>query len=203
MSILPLTLAAFVLYAVTQPTTRVLSGYASIQDHDVGYLLIQLLTCFGALLAAIYVLSDRSPYPFLAMGLAGAVLVALLAIATFDAVSLAGPITNLVTNGEDRTRALGPFSNPNYLGAFAAITAVGAASLATHARSRRGTITLLAIAALIGTGVALSLSRGAILAAFAGFAWLALARSRLLAGLVIGIGIVGALVVYPAFSNGG
>ena len=199
LSVVPLTLVGFVLYAFTQQLPEMLGGYVSVQDHDVGYLLIQLLICFGTILAAIYVLSDRSPYPFLVMGLAGAVLVALLAIATFESVSLAGPITNLVSNGEDRTRALGPFSNPNYLGAFAAIIAVGAASLATHARSRRGTVALLAVSALVGTGVVLSLSRGAILAAFAGFAWLALARSRVLAGLVIAIGIVGALVIYPAF----
>ena len=199
LSALPVILIAFVVYAAAQQLPELLSGYASSLDHDVGYLFIQLLTWFGTVLAATYVLRDRSPYPFLAMALAGAVLVALLAIVTYDATGIAGLVANLVPPADNRTRALGSFSNPNYLGAYAAMMTVTAAALATLTRSRRVFIALLVVAGLTLVVVALSLSRGAIVAALVGFAWLSLSRSRALAGVVLAIAVVGALVIYPAF----
>lgn len=198
-SALALTLIAFVLYATAQQLPELLNEYRGTLDHDVGYLYIQLLTSFGGIMAATYVLTNRSPYPFLVMALGGAVLVAVLALLTYDAGTIPTFIANLVPASDNLTRALGSFSNPNYLGAFAAALTVTAAALASHVRSRLVFVVLLGIAALMGIGVVISLSRGAIVATLVGLSWLALARSRALAVLVLAVAVFGALVVYPAF----
>lgn len=198
-SALVVILTAFVLYAGAQQLPELLNGYRGRLDHDVGYLFIQLLTSFGAILAAAFVLRGRSPYPFLVMALAGGALVALLAILTYNANPIPEVISNLVPGSDNLTRALGSFSNPNYLGAFAAMLTVTAAALASRVRSRFLFIVLVGVAALTGLGVVISLSRGAIVAALVGASWLALARSRLLAVLVLGVAVIGAFVIYPAF----
>lgn len=199
LSALAVILTAFVVYAAAQQLPELLNGYRGTLDHDVGYLFIQLLTCFAAIMAATYVLSDRSPYPFLVMALAGATLVAVLALLTYDVEAIPGFIAGLVPASDNLTRALGSFSNPNYLGAFAAMLTVTAVALATRVKSWRTFVALIAIAVLIGLGVVVSLSRGAFIATLVGLAWLALARSRLLAVVVLAASVLGALVVYPAF----
>jgi O-antigen ligase len=200
-SILPILLAAFVLYAAVQQLPEMLNGYRGSLDHDVGYLFGQLSICFGVILASAYVLSGRSPYPFLVMALAGASVVSLLAVLTYDATAIPSLVVNLVPASDNLTRAIGSFSNPNYLGAFAALLSVTAAALASRVQSRILVVVLLAIAALMAVGVVVSLSRGAIAATLAGLAGLALSRSRALAVLILVAGVVGAFVVYPAFVN--
>lgn len=199
LSALAVILTAFVVYAGAQQLPELLNGYRGTLDHDVGYLFIQLLTCFGGIMAATYVLADRSPYPFLVMALSGATLVAVLALLTYDVTTIPAFIANLAPGSDNLTRALGSFSNPNYFGAFAAMLAVTAAALASRVRSRRIFVVLIAIAALMGLGVLVSLSRGAIVAALVGLAWLALARSRALAFVILVAAVLGAFVVYPAF----
>jgi O-antigen ligase len=198
-SALAVIITAFVVYVTAQQLPELLNGYRGSLDHDVGYLFIQLLTCFGTILAATYVLSNRSPYPFLVMALAGAALVAVLAILTYDATTIPAFIVNLVPASDNLTRALGSFSNPNYLGAYTAALAVIAAALASRVRSRRYFFALVGLAALSGVGVVISLSRGAIVAALVGVSWLALARSRALAAFVLAAAVIGAFVIYPAF----
>jgi O-antigen ligase len=198
-SAIALLLVAFVLYASVQQLPELLNGYAGRLDHDVGYLYFQLLTGFGLILAATYVMSGRSPYPFLAMAMASAVLVALLAVATYDATTLPSLIANLVPASDNLTRALGSFSNPNYLGAYAAMLTVVAVALASHTRSRLVLVVLIGIAVLTSVALVISLSRGAIIAALVGMSWLALARSRKLALVVLAAAIFGTFVIYPLF----
>ena len=194
-----LLLTAFVLYVTVQQLPEMASGYAGRQDHAVGYLFFQLLTGFGLVVAAVWVLSDRSPYPVIAMGLAGAATAALIAIVPYLAPAIGGPFINLAGHSEDVTRASGPFSNPNFMGASAAMAVAAAAGLLTSGRSRLMKGLLLGTTILLGWAVALSLSRGALITAVAGLAWLAVSRSRASAALVIVMGIVGALVIYTAF----
>lgn len=194
-----LLLSAFALYVTVQQLPEMASGYAGQQAHDVGYLFFQLLTGFGLVVAAIWVLSDRSPYPVIAMGLAGAATAALIAIVPYLAPAVAGPFVNLAGGSADMTRATGPFGNPNFMGASAAMAIAAAAGLLASGESRVMKGLLLGTTILLGCAVGLSLSRGALVTAVAGLAWLAISRSRAFAALAIVLGIVGALVIYPAF----
>lgn len=194
-----LLLGAFVLYVTVQQLPEMLSGYAGQRAHDVGYLYFQLMTGFGTVLAAIWVLHARSAMPAIAMGLAGATLAAMVAVVPYFAPDLAGVFANLTGASDDPTRASGTFSNPNFMGASAAMALVAAASVFTLARSRFRRGFLVAAIVFLAGAIALSLSRGALLTAFIGVAWVVMLRSpRAAIGVVI-VGLVGALFVYPAF----
>ena len=194
-----LALSAFVLYVTVQQLPAMASGYAGLQAHAVGYLFFQLVTGFGLVVTAIWVLSDRSPYPVMTMGLAGAATAALIALVPYALPAISGPFVNLSGHSADLTRASGPFSNPNFMGASAAMALAGAAALLLTVRSDRARSLLLIVSLLVGGAVLVSLSRGALIASVAGLAWLAISRSRASAVIVAIVGLVGALVVYPAF----
>ncbi len=194
-----LLLVAFVLYATAQQLPEMLAGYASQEDHDVGYLFFQLMTTFGTILATVWVLAGRSPYAVLAAALVGAVLAGLIALMTFGSPPVGPPLANLVAESDDLTRAIGPFGNPNYLGVFAAIASAAALGLATVASSRLTRAALITAALVLVATLALSLSRGAIVAILVGIASLVFSRSRAAAVAIMCLGIVGAVVVYPAF----
>ena len=85
-----------------------LAGYASKADHDVGFLYFQFLTAVGLLIAAGYLLEGRSPYPVLVLGLAGALLTATIALATYKAPPTGPPFAGLIARPETALRALGP-----------------------------------------------------------------------------------------------
>ena len=194
-----LLLIAFVLYVTAQQLPEMLAGYGSPDAHDVGYLYFQLLSAVGVVLAAGYLLADRSPYPVVAFSLAGALLVTAIALASYGAASVTPPLGNLVAPSTDLGRATGTFSNPNYLGSYAAVVSVAAVGMAMRARASILRV-LLGVTALLLTGVvALSLSRGAMVACVVGLAVLVLNRSRLLAGVVLALGVAGAVLIYPAF----
>jgi hypothetical protein len=194
-----LLLAAFVFFVTVQQLPEMASGYAGSRAHDVGYLYFQLLTGFGLVVAAIWVLHGRSPYPVIVMGMAGATLAAAVAVLPYLAPGVVWPLENLAGPRDDFTRANGVFSNPNYMGASAAVSLAGAAALVVLARSTTTRFLMILSAALIAGAALLSLSRGAFVAAFFGVAWLLLARDRRAAILVGGLGILGLFVLYPAF----
>jgi len=190
-------LVGFILFVTISQTPDMLTGWAGTVGHLVGFQYIQLLTGFGAAIAAVYVLSNRSPYPVLVMGLSGAGVAALIAVVMFRASY--GPFINLAVASTDGSRALGPFGNPNYLGVFMAIAMSAALGLAVGARSRRARAALVATAVLLGAAMAVSLSREALIAAAAGVLILVWWRSRRLAIVAILVGVPAALLIYPAF----
>lgn len=194
-----LLLIGFVLYVTVQQLPEMLAGYASIDDHNVGFLFFQLLSGVGAVVAAGYLLNGRSPYPVLVMATAGAALVAVITLGAYGAASVALPLVNLVAPSPDIGRATGTFSNPNYLGTFAALMVVATVSLSMITRSPRTRILLVFTAVVLTVAVGLSLSRGAMVATLIGLAVLLVARSRALAVTFLGGGILAAVLIYPAF----
>jgi O-antigen ligase len=194
-----LVLLAYVLYITVQQAPEMLAGYATKADHDVGFLYFQFLTAVGVLIAAGYLLEGRSPFPVLALGLAGALLTSIIALATYDAPPTGPPFAGLIARPETAVRALGPFGNPNYMGTFAALAIALALGLMTIVRSRAWRAALFGLVIVVGVALVLSQSRGAIVAAFAGLAAASLARSRALAvAMVIG-GVLIAFLLYPVF----
>ena len=195
-----LLLSGFVLYVAGQQMPDLIAGYVGDQGHLVAYQFGQLLTGFGAVVVAAYVLRGRSPYPFLAVGLASAVLAALLAVVTFDNPGVGAPIYGLLAHSGFDQRAVGSFYNPNYFGVFEAIAMITAVGWMLGARSRRLRWVLLATAIVLGLAVALSLSRGAAIALAAGLACLGFSRSRARTGTVIAAGLLVAVVLlFPLF----
>ena len=79
---------AILVFVTVQQAPETLTGYATEADHGVGYLYLQLLSGFGAVIASIWLLRDRSPLPVLAMVIAGAVTGALIAILPYLLPSL-------------------------------------------------------------------------------------------------------------------
>ena len=192
-------LLGYVLYITVQQAPEMLAGYASKADHDVGFLYFQFLTAVGLLIAAGYLLEGRSPYPVLVLGLAGALLTATIALATFEAPPTGPPFAGLIARPETAVRALGPFGNPNYMGTFAALAIALALGLMAIAKSRPWRAVLVGIILVVGVALALSQSRGAIVAAFVGVAVVGLAKSRALAVAIVSAGVAAAFVLYPAF----
>lgn len=194
-----LLLSAFVLFVTVQQSPEMAAGYSGQQAHAVGYLFFQLLTAFGFVVAAIWLLADRSPYPALAMGIAGASVAAAIALVPYLLPAFGAPFANLSGHSEDLTRASGPFSNPNFMGASMAMAFAATVAMVVISRGPRIRSVLILVAIALGGAILISLSRGALVAAVAGVAWLALSRSRTTAVAVLVIGLVGAFVIYPAF----
>jgi O-antigen ligase len=194
-----LILLAYVVYITVQQAPEMLAGYVTKADHDVGFLYLQFLTAVGLLVAAGYLLENRSPFPVLALGLAGALLTAIIALATYDGPPTGPPLAGLVARPDIAVRALGPFGNPNYMGTFGAMAIALALGLMTIVRSRRWQAALFGLVVVVGSALALSQSRGAIVAAFVGLAAAGIARSRALAVAIIGAGLATAFLLYPAF----
>jgi len=192
-------LFGFVLYVVVLQTPDLIAGYAGDQGHLVGYLFEQLLTGFGAVVGAACVLNRRSPFPFLAMGLASAVLSAVLAFLTLSTPAVGPPIVGLIADS-NIDRAIGSFGNPNYFGVFEAIATVAAVSWMIDTRSTRPRVVLLATVIVLGTAVVLSLSRGAVIAFAAGIACLVFSRSRARTAWIVVAGLaVATVVLFPIF----
>lgn len=190
---------AYIAYIGVQHLPELLAGYSTNDDHEVGFLFLQVAAGFGLVVAAAYLLRGRSPYPILTVALVGATLAGLIAILTYDHPPAGPPLAGLVALPDRAVRAAGPFGNPNYLGTLVSLTAVIGASLLTVVRTRRARA-FLATAVAVAVGALLfSQSRGALIAAFLGFASLTWARSRRLAIIVVGVGVIAAVVLYPAF----
>jgi O-antigen ligase len=195
-----LVLLAFVVYVWAEQTPDMIAGYVGDRGHLAGSLFAQLITGFGAIIAAAYVLRGRSPYPFLALGLASATFAAILAIVTTNNPAVGPPIAGLLDPSHIDQRGIGTFSNPNYFGLFEAIAMVTAAGWMIGTHSPRLRFVLLVTSAVLGVGLALSLSRGAVIAMPAGLACLAFASTRArTAGLFAAGLIVATLVLFPIF----
>jgi O-antigen ligase len=195
-----LLLTGFVLYVAVQQTPEMVAGYTG----SVGYLSYslfrELVTGFGTVLVAAYVLPGRSPFPFLAIVLVSAILATVLAILTVNSPVVGPPLAGLLTHDVVAGRGIGPFGNANYFGLFEAIAIVTAVGLSFGIRSVPLRWVLLAASVAFGIGVALSLSRGAIVALVAGLACLAFsrARARIAVGITAGL-LAAGLVLFPIF----
>jgi len=195
-----LPLLGFVLYVWAQQTPEMVAGYAGESGHLAASQFAQLLTGFGAIVVAAYVLRGRSPYPFIAVGLASAVLAALLALVVSYNPEVGAPIRGLLAPTSIDQRGSGSFYNPNYFGVFEAIAIVTTVSWAIGTRSARVRILLLAACAVLGVGLALSLSRTGMIALTAGFVCLAFSRFRPRTAGMIAVGLLAAaIVLFPLF----
>lgn len=190
---------AFLGFVTVQQLPELAAGYTSAADHDVGFLYLQLVSAVGTILVAGHLLRDRSPYPIIAMAMASAGLVACIAVASNGQSVIAPPLSNLVAPSSDLGRATGSFSNPNYLGAYAAVMLVAGAGLFMAMPGRLARAALGVDIILLSAALAVSLSRGGFLAAVAGVALLLVARGRALALTILVTGAIGAAFIYPIF----
>lgn len=202
MSVSLFLLIGFVIYVVAQQIPDMLGGWAGEIGHLVGYQLFQLLTGFGAIIATALVVNGRHPWPYLLALVLSATFAAALALVSYGHVDITGPVANLVQAWTDPTRAVGPFGNPNYLGQFMATAVVLAAGLAVGHQAAVVRMAALLSLPLVGAGLAVSLSRGAVLAAFAGVLLLAIARGRRAALVVIALGTPFAIAAYELLLSG-
>jgi hypothetical protein len=169
------------------------------RELEISSLYSQVLTGLLGFAIATVVLRARSPIPILAAALAAAVLQSLLALSQWIGVD--GPFGGLIGEMIPGYRASGSFGDPNYMGSFLAAATTLAVACAILARSERMRVVLSASAVFIFVGVAVSMSRGALLAIVAGIITLAFLRNRRAGILVAGAALVIATVVYPAFAD--
>jgi putative inorganic carbon (HCO3(-)) transporter len=190
-------LLAFVLYVFVQQLPEMVSGYAGKDAHLVSSLFLQLVLCAATVVAGGIVLRGRRPLPFIAALLVSAILASLLAVLSV-ATTVGPPLANLLEHPGD-VRVTGPFGNPNSFGLFLATGIALTAALwvkASRPLVRRG---LVATGAVLMAGLALSFSRGGVLAVAAGAVALVFARNRALGIAAAVVGLVLALIIYPAF----
>lgn len=193
-----LLLFAFVLYVFVQQLPEMATGYAGTRAHDLGFLFFQLLTGLGTVVAAGFVMRDRSPYPFLVALLLSATFAAVLGILTNGE----GPhawLENLMSPANIGGRVTGTFGNPNAYGQSLAYGIVLAAGWMTFTRSLRLRAALLAAIGIMVYAVSLSLSRGAIATLLAGLVVLAFARGRAIGFAAVGVALALVIVGYPLF----
>ena len=164
----------------------------------VGYQFLQLVTGFALVVAAAFVIKDRRPGPFIAAAVAGSVIGAIVAILTFDNPAVGPPIAGLLAV-TDTGRAAGPFVNPNYFGLLEAASITVTVAWAIRTSSNRLRAALWGVVAILGVGLLLSLSRGAMAALFVGLTAVAFARSRALGVAAIVVGVALIIAIYPAF----
>ncbi|MFN2595266.1 MAG: O-antigen ligase family protein [Actinomycetota bacterium] len=93
---------------------------------------------------------------------------------TIQALTSIHELTSFYSGAVVSGRAAGLFQEPNQLGDFCAMTALLTAGMALGAKTRWGTITLVGAFGVLVTGLTLSLSRGAWIAAVPGVVLLAL-----------------------------
>ncbi len=190
-------LGAFVIYAFLQQLPQLLSGYDTVEAHDIGYLFYQLGAGFGTVLVAGFVLRGRSPYPVFAALLLSATFAAALAALTTDGAG--GALRNLIPPSDIGSRTTGPFGNPNNFGQLLAYGIVLATSWFSITRSPVVRWGLIAISVVLAYGLVLSLSRGAAATCFVGLVALAFGHSRR-AGLAVAVaGVLLVAVGYPLF----
>lgn len=194
-------LSAFVVYAGVQQLPDMISGYPGPQSQFVGASYKQLLTGFGECIAAALVMTQRKPQPFLVAALASAGVAAVLTIVAPSGSVLWASLSDSLATATGEARAVGPFGNANYFGLFVATAITTAAGWMVWARSPRTRVLLFATCAALGVALALTLSRGAMVALAAGGVCLAFTRRRALGVAVAGTALVLVAVVYPAFAD--
>ena len=93
-------LLGYLVYVSAQQLPDMLAGYRGDEGHTIGYLFFQVLTGFGLVLVAGYVLRGRSPLPVLTMALLGAAVAATVTAATFENQGAGSPFGGLVAVAE-------------------------------------------------------------------------------------------------------
>jgi O-antigen ligase len=192
-----LLLLAFTLYVAVQQLPHLVAGYPGPVSHHIGYLFIQFSTLTAVAVAAAYVIRGRAVAPFLAAGVLGAAVAAILTIAVY--VLPAGSLANLVVRPEPGSRVVGPFGDPNYFALFQATAISAALAIFVIARSRTVRLLLAATLILLGIAFAIALSRAALVALAAGVLTLAFTRSRRTGLLAVAAVAVFVFVVYPVY----
>lgn len=192
-------LLAWLVFVVVQQVPDAVSGYRGLEGSFVLAQFKQVLIGTGAAIAAGVVLNHRRPYPYLIAAVASATLAGIIAIAASSGLTVGTPLEHLVATSEVGLRATGPFGNSNYFGLLeaTAIAVVTGWMVWTHARSAR--LLLFATCMLLGIAIALSYSRGALIALASGIASLAFSRSRLLGAAFLAVTVVVVIALYPAF----
>lgn len=199
MNALVFLLLGWLAFVTVQVLPELLTAYSDTQGAFVLGQFKQILIGFGAVMAAGLVLSQRSPYPSIAAGLVSAALAGILAIVSAAGLDVGSPLSHLMAESIGGLRASGPFGNSNYFGFFAATAITAAAGLVVGGKSRRARSLALAACALLGVALALSYSRGALIAFAVGAVSLAFLRNRFLGFVVLGAALVAIVVGYPAF----
>lgn len=195
-----LLLTGFVLYVGMQQTPEMIAGYAGGLGYQVYSSFRELLTGFGTVVVAAYVLTRRSPFAYLSVGLVAAILSAIVAIATFGIPAVSPLLVGLTGQSGAVGRAVGTFGNPNYFGVYQAIATVTAVGLLVNARSLRLRALFLAASLVLGAALLVSMSRGGMITLAAGLACLTFSRSRLRVAVAITAALVlTAVVVFPLF----
>jgi O-antigen ligase len=192
-----LLLLGYILYVAVQQLPAFLAGYADDTSHHIGYLFIQLATLVTLAVAATLVLRGRNHVPFLAAGLLGALIAAVLAIAVY--VLPVGSVGSLVDYPDATVRVVGPFGDPNYFGLFQATAIAACGGAFVLARSSRIRFVLAAVAVILLIGMAIALSRAALLALAIGLIAMAFTRGRRIGFLTIGLLAALAITAYPLF----
>ena len=193
-----LLLVALIAYVFAQQLPDMVSGYAGERSHEVGFLFFQLATGLATIIAAAFVLRDRSPYPLLAALLISATFAAILGILAAGGGQYP-LLENLLTPLEVGTRVTGPFGNPNAYSQLLAYAIALAAGLIASTHSLRVRAGLLLPVAIMGYAMTLSLSRGAIATMLAGLVVLAFARGRRIGIAALGVTLALVILGYPLF----
>ena len=154
---------------------------------------------FAAAGAAILAFVRHDARPILVVLLMASTLAALIALAAFLIGPTVGlPIRGLISTATWDSRAFGPFFNSNYFGFFAAQAFVLALGWAAASRDL-GRLAFLGAAAILGTALFATFSRGSLIGAAVGIIVLAWTHSRRLGLALIGLLVVGSVVLYPVF----
>ncbi len=193
-------LGAFLLYAAAHFLGGRLDGYAGPRSFEIAQLFAQLMTGVLAFGVAYIVLRDRSPYPVLAAILASALLACGLAIA--QSQGFEANFDRLLPHREiDLGRATGPFLDPNYFGSFLAVAITLAVACAVIVKLRWLRVSLLALAAFVSVTLALTQSRGALLAVIAGLIAVAFTRGRRVGIFAVATMVLVIVIAYPLFTE--
>ena len=190
---------AFLLYVAASLLAGPLDGPWSDRASAISSLFAVFMTGVLTYIAARSVLRGRSPYPVLAAMLVSAVLAS--AIALSQSSGAEGLFGVLAVQGDVPNRVTGPFADPNYFGAYlAAATTLGVAC-AVIARSRKLKIAILALSAVAGVTLVLTLSRGALVALIAGLTTLAFTRGRKVGLAAVATILLVGVVAWPLFAE--
>ncbi len=194
---LPLALGlAFMLYVFVQQLPTTLTLYSGDRGRDLGAIFFKLVTATLTAIAAIFVLRDRRPYPYLAGLLISAVAASVVAILMFDQDVVGPPLANLAPLGAGN-RPSGTFADSNYYGVFVASATVLALAWLAEWRWGLMRLVLIATTVLLLAGLVVSQSRSGFLTLLAGVAVVAFTRSRRLGVAMVVASLVFGLVALP------
>jgi O-antigen ligase len=191
--------AAFLVYVAAQFVGGLAFSSSTGRDRELTSLFNELMTGVLAFIVATIVLRGRSPYPVMAALLISALVTAIAAIA--QSIGAAESLGALVPETEITDRMTGTFGDPNYYGAYLAAATTLALACVVLAQARWVKAATIAVASFTTVAIALSQSRGAIVALAAGLTTIAFMRSRRAGLITASLIVMGAVVAYPLFSD--